>query len=80
VVDGENAAVIEEKLEALTASLMKIGEDIYKAQQEAEATSAGDAEAPSAESEDASDDAEVVDADFEEVTNNDDDSDDKKAS
>tara|TARA_B100000029_G_scaffold346518_1_gene338884 strand:- start:347 stop:2275 length:1929 start_codon:yes stop_codon:yes gene_type:complete len=66
-LEGEDKDALESKIEALTQSLMKIGEDIYKAQQEA-AAEEGDASSADADGEaaDASD-AEVVDADFEEV-------------
>jgi len=66
-LEGEDKDALESKIEALTQSLMKIGEDIYKAQQEADAAE-GDASAAEADGEAAdAGDAEVVDADFEEV-------------
>jgi molecular chaperone DnaK len=75
-LEGEDAADIAAKSEALTQASMKLGEQIYKAQQEeaggeapSEAQQA-DAAAKEAEAEDGDD---VVDVDFEEV-----DEDDKK--
>lgn len=59
-LEGEDAEDIAAKTQALSQAAMKIGEAVYKAQQEAEA--AGDAAADAdADGED------VVDADFEEV-------------
>ncbi|CAI8409854.1 MAG: Chaperone protein DnaK [Rhodobiaceae bacterium UBA7378] len=69
-LEGDDKADIEAKAQALTQAAMKIGEAVYKAQQEA----AGEAAA----AEDAQDEENIVDADFEEVPE--DDSDDKKAS
>jgi molecular chaperone DnaK len=63
----ENKQAIETTLQTLTQAVMKIGEDIYKAQQEKDA--AGDdvsSHSSSASSSDASE-GEVLDADFEEV-------------
>ncbi|MCB9992593.1 MAG: molecular chaperone DnaK [Hyphomicrobiaceae bacterium] len=57
-VDGEDAAAIQEKTQALSEASLKLGEAMYKASQ-AEAEAA--AEAADAEDDD------VVDADFEEV-------------
>ncbi len=66
VKDGEDAAAIQEKTAALAAAAMKLGEAMYAAQQEeAEAGDGPDADAGG------SDDG-VVDADFEEVDDNDD--------
>ena len=63
-LEGEDLDEINAKAQALSQAAMKIGESVYKAQQEAEA--AGDAAA------DAQTDGEdVVDADFEEVSNED---------
>ncbi|MFA6280479.1 MAG: molecular chaperone DnaK [Bdellovibrionales bacterium] len=62
VLDSGDAASIKAKTDALTQAAMKIGEAMYKAQQEASAAPAGNeaqAEAPSGEG--------VVDADFTEV-------------
>lgn len=73
-LEGEDASDIAAKSEALTQASMKLGEQIYKAQQE-EAAAAGpsdaqqaDAAAQAAEAEDGDD---VVDVDFEEVDEND---------
>jgi len=63
-LEGEDLDDINAKAQALSQAAMKIGESVYKAQQEAE--SAGDAAA------DAQTDGEdVVDADFEEVSDED---------
>ncbi len=64
VVDGEDADAIKEKTEALGAASMKLGEAIYKSQQE---------DAGAAESGEASSEENVVDADFEEVSDDNDD-------
>ncbi len=74
-LEGDDTSDIAAKSEALTQASMKLGEQIYKAQQE-EAAAAGneteveqaDAAAKAAEAEDADD---VVDVDFEEVDEND---------
>ena len=69
--DGEDAEAIKTKSEALAQASMKLGEAMYKAEQEAAGNEAG------ADSETGNtDDAKVVDADFEEV----DPDQDKKAS
>ena len=63
-LEGEDLDDINAKAQSLSQAAMKIGETVYKAQQEAEAT--GDAAA------DAQTDGEdVVDADFEEVSDDD---------
>ncbi|MDB5530779.1 MAG: dnaK [Devosia sp.] len=63
VLDSDDAEVIREKTDALAQASMKLGEAMYKASQaEAEAQAAGDAE---------DDDDDVVDADFEEVKDDD---------
>ncbi len=65
---GEDKADIEAKTQALAQAAMKLGEAAYKATQEG----GGDAADATAESADASSgDEEVVDADFEEVDDND---------
>ena len=70
--EGEDADALRNKIEGLTVAAMKLGEAIYKQQQEGAA--AGDAGAQTAEaSSTAANDEKVVDADFEEVK------DDKKA-
>jgi molecular chaperone DnaK len=62
-VKGENKTEIDEKTEALTKASMKIGEAMYKAQQE----SANSDNATSEGGDNASSDEKVVDAEFEEV-------------
>ena len=69
-LEGDDKAEIEAKAQALTQAAMKIGEAVYKAQQEAASEAAAEA--------DAQDEENIVDADFEEVP--DDDADDQKAS
>ena len=66
VLESGDAAQINEKAEALMQSSMKIGEALYKAQQEA-AQTAGASAGAQPESEPKADDDGVVDADFEEV-------------
>jgi molecular chaperone DnaK len=69
VMDGEDTEAIKAKLEALSQSSMKLGEAMYKAEQES-AAEAGDGSADAGGAESASaaaDDPTVVDADFEEV-------------
>ncbi len=60
-VKGENKSEIDEKTEALTKASMKIGEAMYKAQQESANSTAETSDST------ASSDEKVVDADFEEV-------------
>ena len=73
VMDGDDTELIKAKLDALTQSSMKLGEDMYKAEQESAAAAASAATADgSAAADEATggapgDDAKVVDADFEEV-------------
>ncbi|UJQ93487.1 molecular chaperone DnaK [Mariluticola halotolerans] len=67
-LEGDNAETIKEKTNALAEASMKLGEAMYQAQQ-AEAAEA-DAESDAA----ADDDDDVVDADFEEVKDDDDNS------
>ncbi|MEC9139384.1 MAG: molecular chaperone DnaK [Pseudomonadota bacterium] len=69
-LEGDDKAEIEAKAQALTQAAMKIGEAVYKAQQEAAGEAAAEA--------DAQDEENIVDADFEEVPE--DDADDQKAS
>ena len=69
-LEGDDKAEIEAKAQALTQAAMKIGEAVYKAQQEAAGEAAAEA--------DAQDEENIVDADFEEVPE--DNSDDQKAS
>ena len=70
VLEGDDKDAIEAKAQALTQAAMKIGEAVYKAQQEAAGEAAAEA--------DAQDEENIVDADFEEVPE--DDADDQKAS
>ncbi|PZP87311.1 MAG: molecular chaperone DnaK [Azospirillum brasilense] len=68
VLESANKAEIEAKTEALTQSLMKLGEAIYKAQQSTGGDTAGaTAQAPDAPTAD----GDVVDATFEEVSDDD---------
>jgi molecular chaperone DnaK len=68
VLEGEDTEAIRSKIEALAQASMKLGEEMYKAQQEAAAQADGDAGAPEDIQEAAGgDDATVVDAEFEEV-------------
>ncbi len=61
-MEGDDIAATKAKIEALSQSAMKLGEAMYKAQQEAEAQpTSGETDAKAGE------DATVVDADFEEV-------------
>ncbi len=69
ILDGDDIAALKEKIEALNQSSMKLGEAMYRAQQ-----NAGDGAAPdgdAAMSGDDDDDDTVVDADFEEVEDDD---------
>ena len=66
VLDGEDSEAIKVKLEALSQSSMKLGEAMYKAEQES-AAEAGDGSADVGGASAAADDSTVVDADFEEV-------------
>lgn len=74
VLDGEDGAAIKEAVDALQQSSMKLGEAMYKAQQEESESDASSEPNPSG-STNGSSDADVVDADFEEV----DDKEDKKS-
>ncbi len=71
-LEGEDVAEIEAKTHSLTEAAMKLGEAVYKAQQEegSAAEASGDAKA-------AKEDDNVVDADFEEVKDEDEASDEK---
>ena len=66
VLDSNDAETIKAKTEALTQSSMKLGEAVYKAEQESGAAG-GDAHEPGAHAQDHGKDDKVVDADFEEV-------------
>lgn len=70
---GDEKDAIEEATQALTQSSMKLGEAIYKAQQEQEAAQTSSGEGESSDNADDAEvvDAEVVDADFEEVDDED---------
>jgi molecular chaperone DnaK len=74
LLDGEDGAAIKEAVDALQQSSMKLGEAMYKAQQEEPESDASSEPNPSG-STNGSSDADVVDADFEEV----DDKEDKKS-
>ena len=70
VMEGDDRELIKAKLDALTQSSMKLGEAMYKAEQDsaAAAASSADGGAPGEAAGGApGDDAKVVDADFEEV-------------
>ena len=67
VMEGEDMEAIKTKTEALSQSAMKLGEAMYKAQQESEAQPDGTAADMGDQPESGGDDATVVDADFEEV-------------
>ena len=66
-VEGEDLEDIQAKSQALTTAAMKLGEAIYASQQEETAHADAAADAANA----AADDADVVDADFEEVSDED---------
>jgi len=66
-LEGEDSALITEKSEALSMSSMKLGEAIYKAEQ-----MAAEAGNENSDASMGSDDDGIVDADFEEVENEDD--------
>ena len=74
VLDGEDGAAIKEAVDALQQSSMKLGEAMYKAQQEESESDASSEPNPSG-STNGSSEADVVDADFEEV----DDKEDKRS-
>jgi len=69
VKDGEDAKAVQDKMQALTQTAMKLGEAMYKAaQQEAAAPeSGGDPSGGDAGGADPAEEGKVVDADFEEV-------------
>jgi molecular chaperone DnaK len=64
VLDGDDAEVIKEKTSALAEASMKLGEAMYKASQ-------AEAEAKANGTRDEDDEDDVVDADFEEVKDDD---------
>lgn len=65
-LDSNSKEEIEEKTQSLAQAMMKIGEDIYRAQQERPASSGASAEEPQKAKE-----GEVLDADYEELRDND---------
>ncbi len=72
VIEQDDLTVINDKTQALTQSLMKIGEDIYKAQQQQQtetdaASGDGDAEADTSSESDGDAETEILDADYEEI-------------
>ena len=68
-MEGEDVEDIRAKSETLAQAAMKLGEAMYKAQQEEEAAGQAEAGAPGADpaAESGEDDSTIVDADFEEV-------------
>jgi len=66
VMKGDDAELLKTRIESLSQSAMKLGEAMYKAQQEGEAQP-GDMPDMEAEPSQAGEDPAVVDADFEEV-------------
>jgi molecular chaperone DnaK len=66
-LEGEDSEAIKTATEALSQSAMKLGEAMYKAQQEEGMAGAGDGADGTEREQPAGDDATVVDADFEEV-------------
>ena len=76
LLEGEDGAAIKAGIEALQQASMKMGEAMYEAQQEDAGSGSGDpSEAGSSKTENGPADADIVDADFEEV----DEKDDKKS-
>jgi molecular chaperone DnaK len=65
-IEGEDKAAIDEKSQHLSQAMMKLGEAIYKAQQAAGESQASASAAPSEPTASAPE-AEVLDADFEEI-------------
>ena len=78
VMEGEDASAIEQSTQKLTQSAMKLGEALYKAQQEesarADSGQAGSGASSEGNAEGSDTTSEILDADFEEIK------DDKKAS
>jgi molecular chaperone DnaK len=66
-IEGEDAQAIEVKLEALQQASMKLGEAMYKAQQEQAAKGASSDDTSASSSDSAEPEAEVLDAEYEEV-------------
>ncbi len=76
LLEGEDGVAIKAGIEALQQASMKMGEAMYQAQQEEDGGDSGDpSEAGPSKTENGPTDADIVDADFEEV----DEKDDKKA-
>lgn len=72
VMESSNKTDIEAKAQALSTSMMKLGEAIYKAQQTSSEAAAGEqAQADAGMAPNATADGDVVDAQFEEVDGND---------
>ncbi|MCB2081178.1 MAG: molecular chaperone DnaK, partial [Rickettsiales bacterium] len=74
-LEKDDVEAIKAKTEALSQAALKLGEAIYKSQQEAQAAGEGDADNAS---DDTAKDEKVVDAEFEEVKDEEDASDKKK--
>jgi len=72
-LEGEDGDAVQEKLEALVTSSMKLGEAIYKADQAAAEDAMSEGEAGDAGQAGDEADETIVDADFEEVDDDDDD-------
>ena len=72
-LEGEDGDAVQEKLEALVTSSMKLGEAIYKADQAAAEEAMSEGEAGDAGQAGDEADETIVDADFEEVDDDDDD-------
>jgi len=77
VIDSEDPAAIAPKVEALAQASMKLGEAIYQQSADAGETGPEAAASPGGDPGAASDDPDIVDADFEEV--DDDDKDEKRS-
>ena len=66
-LEGEDEGEIKAKTDALSQASMKLGEAMYKASQEAEAEASASGDADAGDESEAADAENVVDADFEEV-------------
>ena len=79
LLEGEDGAAIKAGIEALQQASMKMGEAMYKAQQEEAGSSPdGSSEADSSNADNGVADADIVDADFEEVDEKEDKKSDEK--
>ena len=79
LLEGEDGAAIKAGIEALQQASMKMGEAMYKAQQEEAGSSPdGSSEADSSNADNGAADADIVDADFEEVDEKEDKKSDEK--